>query len=80
MYRLRTDPQVSGKRSTALAVSINGSHLRKATDQELVSLVEKLEKSALLDHVEDDTISSTRDDNTMVTPEDVAPISFVLHI
>ena len=78
MYRLRTDPQVSGKRSTALALPINGSRLRKATDQELLSLVEKLEKCALLDKVDEVTVTSARD--AIDSAGGVAPVSFVLPI
>ena len=45
-YRLRTIPEVSGKRSIALALPINGSRLRLASDQELSILVEKLHLKA----------------------------------
>lgn len=61
-YRLRTIPEVSGKRSIALALPINGSRLRPAMDQELSILVEKLHQKALRDSVDVDT----------------APVSFVL--
>ena len=76
VYRFWTDPQVSGKRSTALALPINGSRLRKATEQELLSLVEKLEKRALLDRVDEVTVTSARDN--VDSTGDVAPVSFVL--
>ena len=91
VYRLRTDPQVSGKRSTALALPINGSRLRRASDQELVSLVEKLHKRALLDRVDEVTVTNARDDvgltgavtsamDSVNSTGDVAPISFVLPV
>ena len=76
VYRLRTDPQVLGKRSTALALPINGSRLRKATDQELASLVEKLEKRALMDTVGEVTVTNAVDDGCAVS----VPISFVLPV
>ena len=78
VYRVRTDPEISGKRSTALALPINGSRLRKATDQELVSLVEKLKKHAMLDLVEEVTVTSAQEDKAI--DAGVAPISFVLPI
>ena len=68
----RADPQDSGKRSTTLALPINGSRLRKASDQELASLVEGLEKRALLDRVDSVAITST--------DSDVVPLSFVLPV
>ena len=85
VYRLRTDPSISGKRSTALALLINGSRLRKASEQEWASLVEKLEKRALLDQVKDVTFTSARDDSSMVDSSidsagGVAPVSFVLPV
>ena len=79
VYRLRTDPQVSGKRSTALALPINGSRLRKATDQELASLFEKLEKRALLDSVDSVTATGAADMASDMA-SDMAPVSFVLPI
>ena len=51
-YRLRTIPEVSGKRSIALALPINGSRLRLASDQELSVLVERLRQKALRDSVD----------------------------
>ena len=51
-YRLRTIPEVSGKRSIALALPISGSRLRLANDQELSVLVEKLRQKALRDSVD----------------------------
>ena len=43
-YRLRTDPLVSEKRSTALQYPINGMRLRKATGQELRIIEEKAQE------------------------------------
>lgn len=57
VYRLRTDPAISGERSTALALPINGSRLRLATEQELSALVEKIKLKALRDNVEDTLLS-----------------------
>ena len=57
VYRHRTDPAISGKRSTALALPINGSRLRLATEQELSALVEKIKLKALRDNVEDTLLS-----------------------
>ena len=52
-YRLRTIPEVSGKRSIALALPINGSRLRLASDQELSTLVDKLRQKSQRDSVND---------------------------
>ena len=66
VYRLRTNPDVSGKRSTALALPINGSRLRLASAQELSAVVAKLQERALRDIVDDDGDAA------------VLPVSFVL--
>ena len=57
VYRLRTDPAVSGKRSTALALPINGSRLRLATEQELAKLANRIELKALHDKVDESIMS-----------------------
>lgn len=53
VYRLRTNPDVSRRRSTALALPINGSRLRLATTQELSTVVAKLSEKALRDGVDE---------------------------
>lgn len=54
VYRLRTNPDISGKRSTALALPINGSRLRLASAQELFAVVSKLQDRAVRDRVDAD--------------------------
>ena len=46
-YRPRTDPLVSGKRSTALQYPINCMRLRKVTEQELKVIEEKAREVAV---------------------------------
>lgn len=57
VYRLRTDPAISGKRSTALALPINGSRLRLATEQELAALADKMQLRAARDEVDESVVS-----------------------
>lgn len=54
VYRLRTNPDISGKRSTALALPINGARIRLASPQELSVIVAKLVGRALRDNVEEE--------------------------
>lgn len=68
VYRLRTNPSISGKRTAALALPINGSRLRLATDQELSTAVSKLRDRALLVDV----------GNTGTDTVDDVVVSFVL--
>lgn len=78
VYRLRTDPTVSNKRSTALALPINGSRLRLATAQELAAVVAKLTNRASRDSVD---VGDSVVDRVVVdggVDSDVSPLSFVL--
>ena len=46
IYRLCTNPETSGKRSITLALPINGSRRRKASEQELADLTDWLQRKA----------------------------------
>lgn len=52
VYHPRTNFDISGKRSTALALPINGSRLRLATTQELSVVIAKAGDRALRDSVD----------------------------
>ena len=52
VYRLRTDPLVSGKRSTTLQYPINGIRLKLATVQELQAIEEDAARISIEDSVE----------------------------
>ena len=75
-YRLRTNPDVSGKRSTALALPINGSRLRRATAQELAAVVARLQVKAFRDGIGASVDGGAVD--TAAVDVDGPPLSFVL--
>lgn len=53
VYRLRSDPLVSGKRSTALQYPINGMHLKHVTEQEVCVISDAAQRASAAESVEE---------------------------